>query len=148
MGQVIEQEVALRLLQALCFVWMGLVAGISFLEAPVKFTAPSVTRAIGLDVGRHVFFVLTRVELGLATGALGLYLLGRPGTALCWTAGGVGVILLVQTTWLLPVLRTQAAAIISGELEHASEYVHVGYISLEILKLVGLGVIGWKAFPA
>lgn len=146
MEQIIDQATALRLLQALCFAWVGLVAGISFLEAPVKFTAPSVTRAIGLDVGRHVFLVLNRIELGLAAGALGLLLIVRPAAALHWTAAGVGVILLLQTTWLLPALRAQAAAIISGEIEHASEYVHVGYISLEILKLIGLAVIGWQAF--
>lgn len=143
MGHPIEPEAALRLLQALSFVWMGLVAGISFLEAPVKFTAPSMTRAIGLDVGRTVFFALNRVELGLATGTLGLLLIGDPGGVLCWTAAGVGAILLLQTAWLLPVLRTQAAAIIAGEIEHASEYVHVGYVLLEVLKIAGLAVVGW-----
>lgn len=145
MEQLIEQETSLRLLQALCFAWVGLVGGISFLEAPVKFTAPSVTRAIGLDVGRHVFLALNRVELGLAVGALGLLLLGRPSTAVRWAALGIGVVLLVQTIWLLPVLRTQAAAIIAGESEHASEYVHVGYILLDVLKLLGLIIVGWQA---
>jgi hypothetical protein len=147
MGQVIAQELAVRLLQMLCFAWVGLVAGISFLEAPVKFTAPSVTRAIGLDVGRHVFSVLNRVELVLAAGGLGLLLRGRFGPAVWWVAGGIAAILLVQTGWLLPVLRTQAAAIIQGEIEHGSEYVHVGYILLEVLKLIGLILVGWQVVP-
>lgn len=143
MELVFGQETALRLLQALCLAWGGLVAGISFLEAPVKFAAPSVTRAIGLDVGRHVFHVLNRAELGLATGALGLLLLGRPGPVLGWTAAGVGAILLLQTAWLLPALRTQAAGIISGEIEHASEYVHLSYIFLDVMKIIALVLIGW-----
>jgi len=144
---VLEKELALRLLQGLCFGWAGLVAGISFLEAPVKFTAPSVTRAIGLDVGRHVFLVLNRVELGCAVVALGLLLIGRPGTILRWMAVGVGGVLLVQALWLLPVLRRQAAAIIAGEIEHASEYVHLGYVFLEAMKIIALVVMGWRAGP-
>lgn len=143
----IEQETALRLLQALCFVWVGLVTGISFLEAPVKFTAPSVTRAIGLDVGRHVFWALNRVELGLAAGALGLLLLGRPDRLVQWVAAGVGIVLAIQTLWLLPILQSQAEAIISGEIEHASEYVHLGYIVLEALKIAGLAWLGWFVGP-
>jgi hypothetical protein len=115
------------------------------LEAPVKFTAPSVTRAIGLDVGRHVFLVLNRVELGLAGLALVLLVVVQPQSIVCWMAGGVGAILLVQTAWLLPVLRTQAAAIIAGDIEHASEYAHVGYVLLELLKVAGLALVGWGA---
>src|SRR3712207_8678966 len=44
------------------FIWVGFLAAISFMEAPVKFTAPSLTLAVGLDVGRHVFAVLNKVE--------------------------------------------------------------------------------------
>lgn len=144
---LLAQDTALRLLQALCFVWVGLVGGISFLEAPVKFTAPSVTRAIGLDVGRHVFLVLNRVELSMAAGAVVLLVFGRPGVSLYWLAGGIGSILVVQTVWLLPVLRAQAASIIAGELEHASEYVHVSYIGLEAMKVAALAVLGWHGAP-
>jgi hypothetical protein len=43
------------------FIWAGMLSGRSFLEAPVKFTAPSITLAIGLDVGRHVFAVFNKV---------------------------------------------------------------------------------------
>lgn len=144
---VLDQETALRLLQGLCFVWVGLVAGISFLEAPVKFTAPSVTRAIGLDVGRHVFVVLNRVELGFAAIALVLLLVGQPGTVVQWTTVGVGAVLLTQTLWLLPVLRAQATSIIEGDLQQASEYVHLGYIFLEVLKVGSLACIGWWTVP-
>ena len=44
------------------FVWFGMTAGISLLEAPVKFTAPSLTREVALDVGRVVFAM---VEQGI-----------------------------------------------------------------------------------
>lgn len=140
---LIEQETALRLLQALCFVWLGLVAGISFLEAPVKFTAPSLTRSVGLDVGRHVFAALNKVELMFAALALGLLVLGGPAAVVWWMLAGLIAILLVQTIWLLPALRAQAAAIIGGDLKHASSSLHIGYVALEVAKVVGLGLAGW-----
>ena len=42
-----------------------MVIGISFLKTPLKFRAPSLARAVGLDVGRHVFGALGSVEVGL-----------------------------------------------------------------------------------
>lgn len=125
----------------------GLVAGLSLLEAPVKFPAPSIARAIGLDVGQHVFWALNRVELGLSAGGLGLLLLNQPTTAVCWTTGGPGAILLVQILWLLPVLRTQAVALIAGEIEHAFEDVHLGSVFLDGMKILALAFIGWWVGP-
>lgn len=138
---------ALRLLQGMCYTWAGLVAGISFLEAPVKFAAPSLTRPVGLDVGRHVFGALNRVEVAIGLGGLGLLLFGRPGETVHWTAAAVGGILLVQTAWLLPALRRQAAAIIAGKEAHVSEYVHLGYVFLEAAKIFALVFVGWAVGP-
>lgn len=56
----------------------------------MKFTAPSGTGAVGLDVGRPAVCVLNRAERRRATGAPGLRLLRGPGAVLCWTAGGSG----------------------------------------------------------
>jgi hypothetical protein len=53
-AQVIERRTSpgeclrvqpVMLLVASCFLWAGMILGISFLETPVKFTAPSVTLA-------------------------------------------------------------------------------------------------------
>jgi len=132
-----------RILQALCFVWLGLVMGISFLEAPVKFTAPSLTRPVGLDVGRHVFTALNRAELVLALLVAGSWWMGRPGTAVTSSLGLVGAVLLIQTVWLLPTLNAQAATIIDGGSVAGPNYVHVAYGLLEGTKVVALGVAGW-----
>ncbi|WP_237562181.1 hypothetical protein [Glutamicibacter soli] len=35
---------------------LGLVTGISFIEAPLKFTAPEITIPLGSGIGRLVFF--------------------------------------------------------------------------------------------
>ncbi|KAI9218434.1 hypothetical protein BC828DRAFT_399608 [Blastocladiella britannica] len=50
-----------------CLVRAGLLLGISFLEAPTKFHAPSLpSRDVALDIGRHVFSALNRVEIVLS----------------------------------------------------------------------------------
>lgn len=51
---------------AVAFVWVGMVLGISFLEAPLKFRAPGITVPIGLGIGRLVFTALNRIELVFA----------------------------------------------------------------------------------
>ena len=45
----------LKLIPIICLLWAGMVAGISFLESWVKFRAPTLTKTIGVDVGRTVF---------------------------------------------------------------------------------------------
>jgi len=143
MSSFVPTSPAAHLLQALSFVWAGLVLGISFLEAPVKFTAPSVTREIGLDVGRHVFAALNKVEIGFGLLALGLLFVAGPGSPVRWVLVGVLVILAVQTGWLLPVLREQAATIIQGGEVPDSSYTHVAYIFLDVAKVAGLLYVGW-----
>jgi hypothetical protein len=62
--------------------------------------------------------------------------------ALCFVwAGGV---LAIQSLWMLPVLRRQAATIIEGELVPDANYVHVGYVCLEAAKVGGLLLAGWQ----
>ena len=36
---------------ALPFLWAGLVLGLSFIETPLKFTAPGITLPLGLGIG-------------------------------------------------------------------------------------------------
>lgn len=144
---MLPSTIALRLLQALGFLWAGVVIGISFLEAPVKFTAPSVTREIGLDVGRHVFAALNSVEIGLGVLLLFLLVVAEPGHVVRWAGGVVLVLLLVQTFWLLPVLSAQAAEIIEGGTGPSTNYAHVAYVVLEGIKVCGLVLVGWMAGP-
>ncbi|MCA1625352.1 MAG: hypothetical protein LC778_16450 [Acidobacteria bacterium] len=41
-----------RVLQiAVPFIWFGLIGGISFMEAPLKFQAPNITIPLGLGMG-------------------------------------------------------------------------------------------------
>ena len=43
-------------------IWVGLIIGISFIEAPLKFQAPDITIPLGLGIGRLVFGALNIVE--------------------------------------------------------------------------------------
>ena len=50
---------------ALPVLWFGMVAAISFIEAPLKFQAPGITIPLGLGIGRLVFAVLNIVEAAI-----------------------------------------------------------------------------------
>lgn len=47
---------------ALPILWLGMVAAISFIEAPLKFQAPGITIPLGLGIGRLVFAALNMAE--------------------------------------------------------------------------------------
>lgn len=130
---------------AACLLWAGMVLGISFLEAPVKFTAPSLTLPVGLDVGRHVFGAFNRVEVGWAVLTLALALLGSGalGRGPFALLGSAWAIVAAQALWLLPALGARTDRIIAGETLPSSP-LHVIYIGLDVVKLlVLLGVSGW-----
>lgn len=131
----------ISLLLAITFIWAGFLAAISFMEAPVKFTAPSLTLAIGLDVGRHVFAALNKAEWFFTGISAFLLFKTKPawGSKMVWV--GVYVILFVQTFWLLPALDARALVYITGNTPPAS-HLHISYIIIEAIKLAGLIVAG------
>ncbi|SHL18033.1 hypothetical protein [Hymenobacter psychrotolerans] len=135
---------ALLLVLAL-FVWAGLVAGISFLEAPLKFTAPGITVPLGLGIGRIVFSALNKIELLLAAVAVvsGFYL--RVPAHVGATLGIVSGVLLLQTFWLLPALDVRALALLAGHPAPPNS-LHMVYIGLEVVKLLTLLLTGSWAF--
>lgn len=47
---------------AVPILWFGMIAAISFIEAPLKFQAPGITIPLGLGIGRLVFFALNIAE--------------------------------------------------------------------------------------
>ncbi|MBD2715958.1 hypothetical protein KBK19_13025 [Microvirga sp. STR05] len=127
------------------FVWAGLVAGISFLEAPLKFTAPGITVPLGLGIGRIVFSALNKLELLLAAVAVvsGFYL--RVPAHIGAMLGIVSGVLLLQTLWLLPALDVRALALLAGHPAPPNS-LHKVYIGLEVVKLLTLLLTGSWAF--
>ncbi|UOQ96479.1 hypothetical protein MUN81_14655 [Hymenobacter sp. 5317J-9] len=127
------------------FVWAGLVAGISFLEAPLKFTAPHITVPLGLGIGRIVFAALNKLELALCATAL-LCAAVRRAPANVWAALSLLVtVLLLQTLWLLPALDLRATALLAGH-PPLPGHLHKTYIGLEVVKLITLLLAGSWSF--
>jgi hypothetical protein len=94
---------------AVSFVWLGMVLGISFIEAPVKFRAPGVTTQIGLGIGRLVFRVLNAAEAILAVVLLVTVIAGAPGPAALASAIVAVAALALQVFAVRPVLNRRTA---------------------------------------
>lgn len=129
----------MKALTALCLMWAGLVAGVSFLATPVKFRAPSLTLPVGLDVGRQTFGVFNKVEMAalVASCLLLLNLKGRAPRAVVASLGVVGAIMLLQSVWLLPLLDARMTKVLAHQNPPPAPF-HWIYVALEVVKLGAL----------
>lgn len=127
--------------------WLGMVLGISFVEAPLKFQAPGITTALGLGIGKIVFGALNKFEWFYALLILSSTSMLRKELpkALIGTIAFVVGILIFQTFFLIPVLVERADLIIGGT-EPPSSWHHIAFIILECIKLISLCFIFWKAY--
>ena len=120
---------------ALLFVWAGLVLGVSFLATPAKFRSLQLSRPVALDVGRHTFAVLGRVELGFAAAvALAAVLSAVPDSTALLAAQVPAAIVLMQVLWLRPRLDRRTQQVIEGATLPPSP-LHLAFIGSETLKL-------------
>src|SRR5688500_146933 len=105
-----------RILQiAVPFIWFGLVLGLAFIEAPLKFQAPGFTLPLRLGIGRLVFFVLNKIEIVLALVLIFSVIRLRPqGKFAVWSIAVIAALLVLETAWLLPLLDTRAEQVIAG----------------------------------
>lgn len=118
--------------------WAGLILGISFIEAPLKFQAPGITIPLGLGIGRLVFQALNKVEIVL----LLLTIFSVWNTkSFKWTIPVI-ILLAIDTFLLLPILDKRAILLLAGKPSEAS-YHHITYIVLEALKLISLLILGF-----
>lgn len=127
-----------------CFLWVGITVGISMIATPVRFTAPSITRTIALDVGRVVFAALNKVEL--AALVLLLIVVRAAGLTRRWWAvcAILALIVLAQGAWLIPELAARTDIIMAGG-EPPPSYAHAIYSSLELIKIGLLLFLGFSA---
>jgi hypothetical protein len=127
---------------AVPFVWLGAVLAISFLEAPLKFRAPGITLPLGLGIGRLVFRALNVSELGLAVLLTVAVLVSQtPPASVTAALAGLWVLLLVQTTLLLPRLDRRTRLVLAGQTPPRS-HLHLVYIALEVVKVILLPLLG------
>jgi len=123
------------------FIWFGFICAISFMEAPVKFTAPLLSLEAGLDVGRTVFAALNKIEIFFAVISLILLFIDSFNKRIKTVFLFILIILALQTFWLLPSLDERAEIIIGGKTPPDSN-IHFYYIILEITKAFSLFFIG------
>jgi hypothetical protein len=131
-------------LGALIMLWAGVLIGVSFLAAPAKFSAPTLTLPVAMDVGRQEFGTLNVAEIVLALAALALAAYGRAARTIWIGLAVATAVVALQALWLLPVLDARAEMIIQGETPRSAPW-HALYIAIEVLKLLALLVVGWRA---
>ena len=127
-------------------VWLGLIIGISFLEAPLKFTAPGITIPLGLGIGRRVFLAMNIVEVTLGVFLLiALITLWRNhryqelpnfNKMRLWSLVAI-VLLLVKTIVIRPLLAVHTDRVLAGTFEGGSS-THYYYIGVEVLLVIAL----------
>ena len=125
------------------FLWAGFICAISFMESWLKFRAAGITMPIGLSIGKLVFTALNKVEWTFTIIiAISLFLIGSeiPSLDKVWFSIIV-IILIAQTTWLLPALNKRARAIIGGKTLPRSS-LHWYFVIGEIVKLLLLILFG------
>lgn len=125
---------------ATAFVWLGMVAAISFIEAPLKFRAPGITIPLGLGIGRLVFKALNACEVVLAVClVLGSFAAAASEAARISVVVAV-VVLIVQLLGVRPALtrRTDAVLAAPDAVDGPESRAHLWYIGFEVVKLVAL----------
>lgn len=130
--------------------WLGLLTGISLIEAPLKFTAPGITIPLGLGIGRRVFFAMNLVELVLAA-VLVVALLrtaGRPARRPLWGwSAGILAVYVVKVLVIRPILNVRTDAVLAGRSAGGS-MTHLFYIAADgilIILLIALAVTATRA---
>lgn len=128
---------------ALPILWFGLVAAISFIEAPLKFQAPGITIPLGLGIGRLVFFALNIAEGLLLAALLVLSFWPRAGrivgARLRWTIA-LAVVFVLKVAVVRPPLNARTDLVLAGANPGESVW-HYVYIAADLLTMLLLIVL-------
>lgn len=126
---------------AVTFVWLGMVAAISFLEAPLKFRAPNVTLQIGLGIGRLVFRALNTCELAFAVVILAVVVSYPPSPCVIAAFTVAFAALGLQLGAVRPRLNRRSDQVLAGY-EGPRSTAHYYYVGFEAIKVIALVVAG------
>lgn len=122
------------LIAIIALIWAGMILGVS-LDSWAKFRAQSLTRPIGLDVGRTVFRYFHYVQNSLLIIVIILGFVAKLSIA-GWTAlSGIILILTTQYFWFYPQLNERTNIIIAGGNPPPSK-IHAFYGIMEIVKFI------------
>jgi hypothetical protein len=130
-------------------IWVGLIIGISFIEAPLKFTAPGITIPLGLGIGRRVFLAMNIVEvvigLVLLIALISLWRNHRHqelpnfNKMRFWSLLALAL-LLVKTVVIRPLLAVHTDRVLAGTFDGGST-THYYYIGVEAILFVALAAL-------
>lgn len=118
-------------------VWLGLIIGISLIEAPLKFTAPGITIPLGLGIGRLVFAAMNWVELVIAVILLWALLKSGVDRAYRGLTCVLIAILIIKVTVIRPLLNQRTDAVLAG-VDDGGSALHLFYIAADGLLILGL----------
>jgi len=123
--------VSLRLV--LPAVWLGLLAGLSFIETPLKFQAPGITVPLGLGIGRLVFWALAIAGAVLLLALTAVSYAGPRVDRVSWLLlGGLWLTLIVQSAAIRPALSARSDIVISGG-DPGPSVLHYLYIATDVV---------------
>ena len=114
--------------------WIGFILAISFMEAPLKFQAESVTVPIGLEIGYLVFHALNGMEIVFAVVITAVTLTNIPSVRIRNLTLFIAGWLIIQTLLLYGPLDRRTLARISGADVPEAPF-HLIYIGMELVKL-------------
>ena len=117
---------------------------ISFMETPLKFTAPGISMADGLQIGRIVFKALNSCEWVFLLIILLTCLLKKTSRKGFYLIAAISTIIVLETAWLLPILDIHAEMVINGQ-QPPDHIEHWAYVILELIKVPVLLLIGLES---
>jgi hypothetical protein len=132
-----------QLFAFLLTLWAGIGIGVSFIATPSKFLAPSLKTPIAVDIVKATFHVFRYIEWSFygVVLVIGLFFHGCPDSYQV-TLSILGVMLFLQSFWLLPILDKNIIIIIKGGTPEPSLH-HLYYVTLEVLKILIAGYTAW-----
>ncbi|QBE48200.1 hypothetical protein [Leucobacter triazinivorans] len=128
---------------ALPVLWFGMIAAISFIEAPLKFQAPGITIPLGLGIGRLVFAVLNLVEAAilLAYTILSFWPLAiRISGRRLWLWLGLLLVFTFKVAAVRPPLNARTDLVLQGADPGQSVW-HYVYIACDLVTMLLLVVL-------
>ncbi|MBN9613470.1 MAG: hypothetical protein J0H64_08445, partial [Actinobacteria bacterium] len=123
---------------SLLALWIGLVGGIAFIEAPLKFQAPGITIPLGLGIGRLVFGALNLVEAAILLAYTVLAFWPAAARLAGARLGGWLALLLLfvfKIAVVRPPLNARTDLVLSGADPGQSPW-HYIYIACDLLTLI------------
>ena len=123
--------------------WAGGLLGVSFIAAPAKFWAPSLTLPVAQDVGRHTFQFFNKLEVVALAILLILVFRATRDSLTRGLASLIGLLLLFQTIWLLPMLDQRVFIVLQGQTPPESR-LHLVYIACDVWRFLLLVSIAWR----